>query len=108
MNGLFTGGPALFAAVLTGVALALALHLARFVRPWRFGAPRDAGAVTRAAHAALRGAAAAEEWALAEELYERWINLPRAACSAAAEALRRDGIDMIRLGDALHARRRRA
>lgn len=99
----------LLLAVVAGVACAVALHLVRFARPWRFGVVA-AGEVDATTHAARRVIRDARCDALtihrAEDLYERWLNLPRDACSAAAEDLRKDGIDMIRLGDTLRRRRR--
>lgn len=104
-------GLALLLAVVVGALLAVAFHMFRFGRPWRFGvvAAGEVDATTQAARRVLRDARCDALTAhRAEDLYERWLNLPRDACSAAAEDLRKDGIDMIRLGDTLRRRRRQS
>ncbi len=103
----------LVAAAFAGVSCALVTWLMRYARPWRFRERPDLFVALRAAVAARavlsNRAATDSDYHAASELYERWINLPREQCSAMAAELRHlGGIDMIRLGDALHARAARA
>ena len=100
------------ACLLLGVVLGYALHQRRRGYPWarayRVADEDLVVRITRAARlavgeAALGAANPSTPRDLAEltAFYTRWLNLPRAEREELRNALLGDGIDMIRLGDAL-------
>src|SRR5262245_1123006 len=105
------GDGATLALALAGIALGYLLYQHRWAKPWsgayRAGSARFADRVTRAARIALGPMSShgvpltRADLADLEAFYTRWLNLPHGDREAHREALRRDGIDMIRLGDAL-------
>jgi hypothetical protein len=103
------GQPRLLVLFLVGATIGYLLFQRRWARPWshpyRTESARFAGRVTRAARIALgpahHGGLTRADLAALEAFYTRWLNLASDDREAHREALRAEGIDMIRLGDAL-------
>jgi hypothetical protein len=113
------GGPLGYALAGFGLTLGHGLYLARhgrFFRTWLGEpvGPELVARVRRASERALFEQAGAEasltrsDWRLLSAFYERWLVLAPGERETLREELAREGVDMMRLGDALRWHRRGA
>ena len=101
-----TVDPLHLAVAVAGAFLGYLIFRRVWGRPWsyNFRSASDALAqrVARTAPAVLRQAELSpDDLAVVGAFYTRWVNLPRKHREVHGEALRAEGIDMIRLGDSL-------
>jgi len=98
--------PSLVAISLCGAFFGYLLFLRWWGRPWdgahRSASKRLARRIARAVPVVSRRAELSRSDLLeVEAFYTRWVNLARDEREAHRESLRREGIDMIHLGDSL-------
>ena len=94
------------AIAVAGALLGYFIFRRMWARPWsynfRSASEAHARRVARSAPAVLRQSELSpDDLAVVSAFYTRWINLPKKDREAHSEALRAEGIDMIRLGDSL-------
>jgi len=95
-----------FALALAGAAVGYLIFRRVWARPWSYNFQSAseglARRIARSAPAVLRQSELSpDELAVVSAFYTRWINMSRKDREAHGEALRAEGIDMIRLGDSL-------